>query len=1253
MQRSGFGQAPGFGASTNGTGVSGSTTFGQGMTSQQSMPSFSFGQTQSGGPFGATTPSQSFPPVNGPTASDNNASNASFPAFGGNASFNFGASSPSSGFTFSAGGGTSNPFANLNGNVTSSSPTFQQSTNLFSAGNQSEKPNIFASSATTGSGGLFGQPANTPSDETLRSKSAFTPNDDAMHTSPDRSATKPNPGAFSFLNPSQSTTGSNSLFTKSNPFGSPSTNSAGPDSSKTPSFSFGKSNTATPSASSLDATATPSAPNIFAPATQNTSSQAESQTSISSEKTAGLFGSISRPSPSPAPNSTPATNANGSQLFGGLSQSSKPIFGNIAGVNTGSAVTSSGRDSEPLFTSSTPTATQPVKGDVGTLGETRAPAPEKSTSIFNFGSTAKGPPTSTSSSINTNAFSNTPANAKAGTSSVFAGSSGDQAGTLSNNIDAERSQVAKSTDNAPPGRVLSKDAISRLYFLNTGLLGHLTKQDRHADWSSICRFYLDQATQILDGNQTQASNTSSITKGSEFGATSNQERTMDFKNSTFNNTSSDFRANRSDNMKRKMTDEKMQNKSPVNTSQSIGHLQSNSKPAMFSSQSNSPSKTSETASIFRSIIDQPNNSLASPANKPGFGSFTESSAIGKENRGSSYMNSTAQSVSNPFASNKHPNKALDQPSANRTDVNGTLKFSASPAFQPPKFNMSGSGSNFMGQFGQLAAKENEKEKEKRKLEEFDSDEDDEAEWERKDAERQKAKKARIEAETANAKVMKAKFVNNEFIFENANKQVDTLTTEKPVPAQDSLGVPRTTESSSLFSRPGSPANSTTGGTSVFNSPNLTGSAAINNENIFAHLSDVDSGAEGRSGKEDDDSVSEADLDDEKATEPSKSAAKPDLKKMGVDFQNPQEVESDDGESLEDAMKRAQKSGISTKLASETDANTNSGSKGGLFDRIQTGANGKPERDFSPLSETASSNNNTTTSNVFSQGSFGKPTDTIGKPSDKDEDHTWKADSPIKFGADSAPVTFGSNKTPSFSFTPATPASSADKSTTSAIPATRPFGNLFGTTSQASSFGSTIPSQAFSSSKPSVGFTFGAPKASGTSLGQPAGEGALQSTPTSRGTTPEVTTDAGDSAGDSNAEGDTPAPENQQRDLTALSEIELREEEVLFDVAKGKAMKYEKPTPDAPSSWVNKGVGPVRLLKSKSSGMVRILMRQSPSGKIVINTRLMAKVSYTNPQPKTVQVPIIGEGGQMSTWIIRFGTDEDAKEFLNACEKNKA
>ena len=1257
MPRPGFGQVPAFGVSTNGTGSSGSASLGQGMASQQSMPSFSFGQQpQSGGLFGATTPSQSFPPVNGSGAQDSNAANASFPAFGGNTAFNFGASAPSTGFTFSSGGVSSNPFANLNNNAaTSSTPTFQPSTNLFSASNQAEKSNIFASPNGTSVGGLFAQPAGTSNDTPIN-KSHFAPIDDAMHTSPDRSASKSNPGAFSFLNASQPTANGNSLFTKPSSFGSSPTTAAEHSGSKAPTFSFGNSAT-TPSSPSLDKSTAQNISNTLSPNIQDTSTtlgEDKSPALAQPEKTVGLFGSISRPSLSSALDSTAAKSATGSQLFGGIAQSTKPSFGNATQANIGSTLANAATNPTVGIASPTPKVTEPNKGNLNTPTQSQASATEKNNSLFNFGSITKTP-TNTFSGNNTNIFSNFSNATNTGRHTPFISLPDNKATSPESSTDTNQSQVAKSSKRSSENQPASKSAISRLQYLNIGLLGHLAKQDRTADWSSICKFYVDQASQIIGSTSAQKINPDPIVRRDEFSAASGNHRSQTTSDIKFGDGAGNSAFGASDGgiTKRKNlgVNTQGQDSSLFSPRKSSEILQNKSQTASFPSQSSSTSKTSETASIFKSIVEQPNNSSANAADKPDFGSLNKNSAFSKEKTMDNVI--TAPTPTNPFASIKSPETTLLQSSVSKPEVNGIPKANASSSLQPPKFNVSNPGSSFMGQFGQLAAKESEKEKEKRKLEDFDSEEDDEADWERKDAEKQKAKKAKVEAETANAKGMKARFVNGEFIFEKSDAQADSSVVSNAFSKQSSLEVPKTTETSSQFSRPASPATSVGGGTSVFNSPKLSGSAAIYNDNIFAHLSDVDSGAEGKGGKEDDDSVSEADLDEGNTTKRSNATTKTGFKHLGDDARNPQELESDDGESLEDAMRRAPRAGTSTRPAFEGTGDTTPAAKGGLFDRIKMGTDGRPERDASSTPKARESANSASTSNVFGQGSFGKPTSSFGKPSDKNEDHTWKADSPIKFGAGSAPLKFGSTAAPSFSFTPATPMSAAEKPTTSATPVARPFGNLFGTSSATPSFGATASQPLSSSKAPAVGFSFASPKPNGAPTGQPASESLLQSTPTSRATTPGAATDAGDSAGDSTVEGDAPAPDPQQRDLTALSETELREEEILFDGVKGKAMKYERPSQDATSSWVNKGVGPVRLLKGKSNGVVRILMRASPSGKVVINARLLTEVSYTNPQPRTVQVPIMEEDGQMSTWIIRFGNDEDATRFLNACETNKA
>ena len=1209
------------------------------------MPNFSFGQSQGGGLFGATSTSQSFPPVNGSGATESNSTaNASFPAFGGNTSFNFGASAPSTGFTFSSGASTPNPFSQTNGSTAATAPSFQPNSNLFSANTETNKPNPFAPSINATSGGFFGQSSESSAADNLKNKSTFVPTDDAMHTSPDRPGTKANQGAFSFLNTSQPPLSGNSLFSKPS-FGA--STAANPEKAvpQAPNF-FGTIPNNQPPAPSLFKPATEAPVNIFSSAAQpKTPSLAETGSlgTENTDKKGGLFGSISRPASSLT--SEKPQNPFASQPFGNIARSPAPAFGS---ANTGAQTSSESNSANKTSSTFGPFTPKPAES-----AETITPKPDatpaledkKPNSVFAFGSSTPSAP------LNGNLSNSTPFGTIASPSSTgTTENTKTSIGFSDNKLQTQASKVAEtgalSSTLAPAaiGQNVTKEVALGMRSLNAGLLGHLIKQDKTADWSDICKFYLEEAKRILDARGSSAITAASSQKVT--GTSVSNESISNNTSAALTNKANNASANPFDslNVKRKASNDNLQAES------STGHdaKKARAEPSVF--QSSSAPKTSETASIFKSIVDK---TASTPSSSSATGLFEASAAPSKTSTSSTFGSDKANtgtastSIVNPFSTIKAPNNSSSQPPPNKFGMNGAPQPPASSTLQPPKFNMPGTGTNFMGQFGSLAAKQSEKEKEKRKAEDFDSDEDDEAEWEKKDAEQQKAKKAQLEAEMASAKNMKAKIVNGEFVFEKANEQSDTSNAKAEAAQKGSLEVPK----GGVFSRPASPANSAGGGASVFASPQLSGSSAINNDNIFGHLSDVESGAEGKSGNEDEDEVSEEDPD-KRGNGTVRSTAIKDSSFGKKGLQQSQENESDDGETLEDALRRKPKPGGDAKETNDTSAPA---ATGGLFDRIKVGSDGKPQKSDSATPKPGESTISTNNKSFFGQGAFGQATSPFGsKSAEKSDDHTWKADSPIKFGNGNPSAKLGSGSAPAFSFTPATPAAQAEKGGTAASSAAKPFGSLFGNTSTGSfSFGAATPLQPVPSSKaPDVGFSFGSAKPAGSMLGQPAADPTIPSATTSRATTPGVTTDASDNA-EQAADSDAPAPDPQQRDLTALSETELAEEEVLFDGAKGRAIKYERVTPDANRTWVNKGIGPVRLLKSKSGGIVRILMRAAPSGKIVINTRLMAKVAYTKPKAKTAQVPIPDEQGQMSTWIVRFGSDEDSDRFVEACEKNKA
>lgn len=249
------------------------------------------------------------------------------------------------------------------------------------------------------------------------------------------------------------------------------------------------------------------------------------------------------------------------------------------------------------------------------------------------------------------------------------------------------------------------------------------------------------------------------------------------------------------------------------------------------------------------------------------------------------------------------------------------------------------------------------------------------------------------------------------------------------------------------------------------------------------------------------------------------------------------------------------------------------------------------------------------------------------------DNTWKVDSPIKFGAASA--------APSVQVTSPSPSKS-------------PFGSLFGSPQGSGSteapskstsglFGST------STKGPNVGFGFStdSPSNPTSSTLLPPSDAAANDT--SRGTSPGASSVADSTESHAGYGTDGPAEEEQdqeeQLDLTKGPGEE--DEDTLFEV-RAKAMTSDKET----KNWIGKGVGPLRILKHSETGKTRILMRQDPSGKIVINAALLSSIEYKYATPKSVMVAVAADTGTLVKYLIRVGKDEDAKELAKILEGNK-
>ena len=556
-----------------------------------------------------------------------------------------------------------------------------------------------------------------------------------------------------------------------------------------------------------------------------------------------------------------------------------------------------------------------------------------------------------------------------------------------------------------------------------------------------------------------------------------------------------------------------------------------------------------------------------------------------------------------------------------------------PVFELPTFN-AGSSANWTAQFGKTAAKSAEQlvneEKAKRKAEEFDSDEDDEAQWERNYEERLRAKRQKVEAVKAQGTT---KLVDGKFVFVSGDDAVHTEATQGTPPGYDRIlgqALARRNEEALLKEKTVPPPKV----------KNIFGSLP-DGRNVIGLRPGVQN-VRARSGSRD--LVSRKPSDNGSSAEDSRTG--------DADDEGENSREGDDGGETDDSQKKSQatdskapKKAIGSQSSHSatpqhpqiTTDSSNQSSLGGLFDRVSKDKDGNliretpntpnvlPPMDSAPVKKSPFG---LLKFDWTPKGKADTHVDSSKDPEGGKADHTWKPDNTIKFGV--------SGSTPTVNVTSPSP---PNQPFTSFLGAPK-MNNTIETPAQPASVLSSHTSQ----KAPSISFNFGFTPANPTmtSLAPPSNE---VSAATSRATTPGITT--GESANESTADAQEDEPKDTQIDLTAGGPGE-EDEDVVFEV-KGKAMVYDRPS----SKWDVKGVGFLRVLKNRDTGKTRMLMRQDPSGKILLNTGLAPQFKYDSNQSKHVRLPFANESGKIEGWMLRVGKDEDAKGLVGVLEANKS
>ena len=247
----------------------------------------------------------------------------------------------------------------------------------------------------------------------------------------------------------------------------------------------------------------------------------------------------------------------------------------------------------------------------------------------------------------------------------------------------------------------------------------------------------------------------------------------------------------------------------------------------------------------------------------------------------------------------------------------------------------------------------------------------------------------------------------------------------------------------------------------------------------------------------------------------------------------------------------------------------------------------------------------------------KPVVASSQDDESSVNHTWKAESPIKFGNPAQ-----SSAVPSIKLTEDTPSQTP---TTTLFGALKPTSftpvnsgvNLFGHLPQGKNLNSSAPS-----------FGFGPAKAAHSLLNQ-------SSTNTSRATSPGATT--GESATESATEGPEDAAQSEPQTNFSSQGAGEEDEDALYEI-RAKGLRKED------GDWRSKGVGPLRVLVNRKDQRRRVILRTDPSGSVVINSGFLKAAKYDHMGSNTATGLFTGPDGVVSPWHIRVKTNDQAAEL---------
>lgn len=129
----------------------------------------------------------------------------------------------------------------------------------------------------------------------------------------------------------------------------------------------------------------------------------------------------------------------------------------------------------------------------------------------------------------------------------------------------------------------------------------------------------------------------------------------------------------------------------------------------------------------------------------------------------------------------------------------------------------------------------------------------------------------------------------------------------------------------------------------------------------------------------------------------------------------------------------------------------------------------------------------------------------------------------------------------------------------------------------------------------------------------------------------------------------------EEDEAVVHEVRAKAVKLVIDGKDSDGGGDDSSSKDKKSPWKVQGVGPLRVLKHKTTGAARMLLRAEPRGHIALNKLILPNFTYKPESTggKYVKVTTSDDKGTgLETWMLQVKTKELAQSLADALEANK-